>query len=179
MPGGIMIRNRIHNFCVNRHPGISARYHKLHDGSRGAVKLLSWIYLLWLNFAFYILHFRFLGRVPEMEAYESKRLNCARSESEEYLRKTPQLSVEQYVEKLSAYDVVSFDIFETLIFRPLSLPADVFYMVGNELGIMDFKNIRAWAEWDARVKYNAREGNMEVSLSDIWDNLQMVFLQRS
>lgn len=166
------MRNRIYNFCVNRHSGISARYHKLHDGSRGAVKILSWVYLLWLNFAFYILHFRFLGRVPEMEAYESKRLNCTRSESEEYLRRNPQLSVEQYVEKLSVYDVVSFDIFDTLIFRPLSLPADVFYMVGNELGIMDFKNIRAWAEWDARVKYNAREGNMEVSLSDIWDNLQ-------
>ena len=169
---GLKMKKRIYVFLVNRHPGISARYHKLHDGSRGAVKILSWLYLAWLNFAYYVLRFRFLGRVPEVDMYESRRLNCTQSESEEYLRKNPQLSVERYVEKLCAYDVVSFDIFDTLIFRPLALPSDVFYMVGNELGIMDFKNIRIWAEWDARVKFNAREGNMEVGLSDIWDNLR-------
>lgn len=37
---------------------------------------------------------------------------------------------------------------------------------------MDFKNIRTWAEWDARVKYNAKEGNMEIGLADIWNNVQ-------
>lgn len=166
------IKTAIYNILVNRHPGISIRYHRLSDGSGGAVKLLSWIYLLWLNFAFYILQFRFLGRVPGMEIYESRRLDCGQSESGAYLQQNPELTVENYVEKLSRYDVISFDVFDTLIFRPFALPEDLFYLTGCELGILDFKNLRAWAEWDAREKYNVREGNREISLSDIWDNLE-------
>lgn len=166
------MRHNIYNILVNRQFGISIRYHKLHDGSKGAVKVLSWIYLLWLNFAYYVLQIRFLGHVPEMDAYESKKLNVKLSESEEHLKKSTGLSVDEYMKKLSGYDVISFDVFDTLIFRPLSLPTDVFYMIGNELGIMDFRNKREWAEWDARMKCNTKEGNMEITLSDIWDNLQ-------
>ena len=166
------IKTAIYNILVNRHPGISIRYHRLSDGSGGAVKLLSWIYLLWLNFAFYILQFRFLGRVPGMEIYESRRLDCGQSESGAYLQQNPELSVENYVEKLSRYDVISFDVFDTLIFRPFALPEDLFYLTGCELGILNFKNLRVWAEWDAREKYNVREGNREISLSDIWDDLE-------
>jgi len=136
------------------------------------VKILSWIYLLWLNFAFYVLQLRFLGRVPEMDVYESKRLNYKQSESKEYLRQNPELSVEHFVNKLSQYDIISFDVFDTLIFRPLALPVDVFHMIGHEFGIMDFKNIRVKAEWDARELYHAREGNKEISLADIWDNIE-------
>lgn len=166
------IKIAIYNILVNRQPGISARYHKLHSGSGWIVKIFSWAYLLWLNFAFYVLQFRFLGSVPEMDAYENKRLNCRMSESEEYLRQNPGLTVENYVRKLSQYDVISFDVFDTLIFRPLALPVDVFHMLGNAFGVMDFKNIRVKAEWEAREIYNAREGNKEICLSDIWDNME-------
>ncbi len=169
---GMSIRIAIYNILVNRQPGISARYHEVRDGSGRPVKILSWIYLLWLNFAFYVLQFRFLGRTRGMEVYENKRLNCTQSESEEYLQRNPELTVEQYVEKLSRYDIISFDVFDTLVFRPLALPADVFHMIGHEFGIMDFKNIRVKAEWDAREIYNAREGNKEIGLSDIWDNIE-------
>ena len=167
------MRQKLYNYLVNTNIGINVRYHRIHDGSSGMAKLYSWIYLLWLNFAYYILHLRFIGKVPEVEAYESKRLNCAKSESEEYkVKMGDEFTVEQYVSKLSSYDIISFDVFDTLIFRPLSLPTDVFYLIGHEFGIMDFKNIRTWAEWDARVKYNAKEGNMEIGLADIWNNVQ-------
>lgn len=167
------MRQKLYNYLVNRNIGINVRYHRIHDGSRGMAKFYSWIYLLWLNFVYYILHLQFIGKVPEVEAYESKRLNCAKSESEEYkVKMGDEFTVEQYVSKLSSYDIISFDVFDTLIFRPLSLPTDVFYLIGHEFGIMDFKNIRTWAEWDARVKYNAKEGNMEIGLADIWNNVQ-------
>ncbi len=165
-------KNELYNILVNRHPGISSRYHKFHDGLTGMHKVFSWLYLLWLNFAYYILQCRFLGKIPQMEIYEEKRLNCKKSESEAYLQSHPELSVDTFAEQLSQYDVISFDVFDTLIFRPLSLPTDVFYLIGQELGIMDFRNIRIWAEWDARVKYNEKEGNMEIGLADIWDNLE-------
>lgn len=165
-------RNEIYNILVNRHPGISNRYHRFHDGLIGAHKVLSWFYLLWLNFAYYILQCRFLGKIPQMEIYEEKRLNCKKSESEAYLQSHPELSVDTFADQLSRYDVISFDVFDTLIFRPFSLPTDVFYLIGHELEIMDFKNIRMRAEWDARVKHNEKEGNMEIGLADIWNRLE-------
>lgn len=135
-------------------------------------KVISWIYLLCLNFAYYILLCRFLGCKPEMEVYESRRLNCKRSESEEYLAKNPQLSVEAYVDGLMKYDVISFDLFDTLIFRPFALPTDVFFLIGGAIGCLDFKNLRMQAEERARVEQKKKYGHYEVTLADIWKTLE-------
>lgn len=166
------LRHSIYNVMVNKKPGISYRYHKMHDGSNGAVKVISWFYLLWLNFAYYVLFCHFLGKRPDVEYYESKRIPTGNSESQEYRKENPNLSVSAYVNKLSQYDIISFDVFDTLIFRPLSQPTDVFYMIGEQMDILDFKNIRAWAEWDARVKCHEKHGHMEVSFEEIWKNLE-------
>ena len=64
----------IYKLLVNKQPGIKYRYHNLHDGSTGVMKLISWLYLLWLNFAYYFLFMRFLGKMPEVQTYESKRI---------------------------------------------------------------------------------------------------------
>ncbi len=53
----------------------------------------------------------------------------------------------------------------------MALPTDVFYMIGERLDLLDFKNVRVWAEWDARMKCKQRNGHMEVTLQDIWENL--------
>ncbi|MBD5495875.1 MAG: HAD-IA family hydrolase [Lachnospiraceae bacterium] len=104
--------------------------------------------------------------------YESKRLNIKMSESEAYLKANPNLSVTSYVDKLKDYDVISFDVFDTLIFRPFSVPTDLFFLVGESFEMMDFKNIRTWAEWDAREKCKKRNGHMEIGLKEIWENLE-------
>ena len=64
----------IYNALVNKKPGIIIRYHKNHDGSRGLLKVWSWIYLLVLNFGYYVLQLKFFGRNENTKAYESKRL---------------------------------------------------------------------------------------------------------
>ena len=165
------MKTKLYNYLVNRVPGIAYRYHKSHDGAAGAAKVFSWVYLLWLNFCYHILFCRFLGRRPDVEYYESKRLPTRTSESALYAKENPNLSVKAFVDKLRGYDVVSFDVFDTLIFRPFAQPTDVFYTIGEKMGILDFKNIRAWAEWDARIKCNQKHGHMEITLSDIWENL--------
>lgn len=154
----------VYNRLVNRHIGITYRYHRFHDGSSGAKKVLSWGYLLWLNFAYHALFCRYLDKAPDIQMYEEKNLNLKKSESQE-------LSVKDYVDMLKKHDVISFDIFDTLILRPLDQPADVFYFIGEKLGISNFKNIRVWAEWDARVKSKERYGHTEIGLEDIWNNL--------
>lgn len=161
----------IYKILVNRKPGISYRYHQYHDGSVGIHKIISWIYLLWINFCYYILFCHFLGNIPDSPIYEQHYLNLKKSESMEYIEKK-HLSVEQFVEKIKDYDVISFDVFDTLIFRPVSIAADLFYLIGTSCCTLNFKNIRVWAEWDARIKRNEKYGDMEVDLGEIWKNLE-------
>lgn len=163
------MRYKVYQFLVNRHEGIKERYHNMHDGAVGFKKMLSWVYLLWLNLCFYIFFCRFLGRKPEVEMFENKELLINESESS-HAGKTIG-SVADMVAKLSEYDVISFDIFDTLIFRPFSEPADLFYYVGNELEVMDFKRIRMEMEGRVRAQCAKERGSFEVTFEEIWQKI--------
>lgn len=160
------MRTKIYNLLVNKQPGIKARYHKVHDNASGMKKVISWLYLMWLNFAYYILFCRFLGKAPAMEIYEQRNLLINEPES----AGSPE--VEQFIERLEKYEYISFDIFDTLIFRPLCEPADLFYFIGERLGYMDFRRIRVEAEAEARWKKYKKTKSFEVALEDIWKVLQ-------
>lgn len=67
-----------------------------------------------------------------------------------------------------SYDVISFDIFDTLICRPFMDPKDVFYIVGKELGLDSFRKLRIKAEIEARNYAEATRGNREVTIYDIY-----------
>lgn len=69
---------------------------------------------------------------------------------------------------LSKYQVISFDIFDTLIFRKCDGPADVFTLIGYEIGIPDFREQRICAEQLARNRTQKPE--QEVNLRDIYEN---------
>lgn len=69
---------------------------------------------------------------------------------------------------LSRYQVISFDIFDTLVFRKCDVPADVFTRIGYELGILDFRERRICAEQLARKRTQKPE--REVNLRDIYEN---------
>lgn len=144
------MKMQIYNFLVNRHDGIRSRYHRLHDGAGRKMKFLSYVYLLWLNFCYYILFCRFLGKRETIETYERKRLLTGESESASFMRSGQ--TAESLAEELSRYDIISFDLFDTLIFRPFSEPGDLFYFLGAELGILDFKRIRTEQEALARTE---------------------------
>ena len=75
------------------------------------------------------------------------------------------------MKKLSEYDIISFDIFDTLIFRPFSEPTDLFYFIGERLGYLDFKRIRTEMEFKARQAAYKREKTYEICLRDIWELL--------
>lgn len=74
----------------------------------------------------------------------------------------------QFAKGLSEYDVISFDIFDTLILRPFPQPSDLFEIVGGRLGIPNFRQIRINAERDARAEAIALNGNDEVTIYDIY-----------
>ncbi|MGN0481491.1 MAG: HAD family hydrolase [Lachnospiraceae bacterium] len=159
------MRRRIYDGLVNRHAGISYRYHKVHNGTVSIKKVFSWFYLLWLNFCYYVLFCRFLGDIPEGVMYEEKKLKAPGCEGRIY-------SVDEWTERLKKFDVISFDIFDTLILRPFSEPTDIFFYVGNELGVMDFNRIRAEFEHKARLLENEKSGSYEISLEDIYSLME-------
>lgn len=161
---------KIYNFLVNRHPGIRERYHRYHDNASGVRKCLSWLYLLYLNFGFYILRIKTFGEIPEVGFYEEKKLGARHSESEQLQQEG--IIVDSFVERLSSYEVVSFDIFDTLIFRPFSAPTDLFFFIGEQLGRLDFKNLRMRAEGEARQRCYKETGHHEVTLEEIWGELE-------
>ena len=164
------MRMKLYNFLVNRHIGIQKRYHRFHDRAHGLKKALSWVYLLWLNLCYYMFFCRFLGKDKKESIEDKKKLPIDASESSTFKKeftKTPQW----YIEQLKNYEYISFDIFDTLIFRPFSEPTDVFYLLGEKLSFMDFKRIRMEAEWKARVNAHKENGHYEVNLDDIWSVL--------
>lgn len=78
------------------------------------------------------------------------------------------LSIEEMVETLAAYDVVSFDIFDTALFRAVERPNDVFRIMGSRLGVDRFARIRKGAEGHARMENNRNKGSREVTLREIY-----------
>lgn len=76
------------------------------------------------------------------------------------------------VRTLNTYDVVSFDIFDTLLFRPLELPRHVFLIVGNELNILNFINIRINAENKLRDEQYRKNGHREITIDDIYKEIE-------
>ena len=74
--------------------------------------------------------------------------------------------------KLLVYDVISFDIFDTLLLRPFAKPSDLFMLVGIKLNIVNFMKIRISAEEDARAEHFIKYGNREITIEDIYELLE-------
>ncbi len=70
-----------------------------------------------------------------------------------------------YIESLSCYKVVSFDIFDTLIFRTVPSPEDIFDLVPIKMshiqGIQSFRKKRIKAEQEARSLARGSEVNID------------------
>lgn len=156
----------IYRVLVNRVPGIRDRY--LHFRQQHGKRWTALLYLLWLNIQYYLFFCRSLGNPQRFPMYEEKNLYSEGSESSLSARESP----EAFAAKLAAYDVISFDVFDTLLFRPFSHPTDVFLLVGMELQYPDFKRIRIEIEARARKKKYEEKGTWEVTFEEIWDMME-------
>jgi HAD superfamily hydrolase (TIGR01549 family) len=77
-------------------------------------------------------------------------------------------TVEKLIERMSFMDGVSFDIFDTLLFRRVKKPIDVFSQMEQRVGIPGFAAYRVESERKARQKKQEERGSMEVTLSEIY-----------
>ena len=154
----------IYGKAVNRNPDISRKYQQYRKKVHGAKRILAWGYLIRLN----LQHRIFQGAGITGDFYEKKRLNTEKPESRLYILEKP----EELAERLSQYDVISFDVFDTLVLRPFSLPSDLFFALSQHFGYLDLERIRREMEEKARIEKQNKEGNREVTLEEIWDIME-------
>ena len=85
------------------------------------------------------------------------------------MTKGNRISVSKLAERLCQYDVISFDVFGTLILRPFSSPRVLFSIMEERLGIYKFAKIRLDSEDEARLqKLNSDDGRDNVTLLEIY-----------
>ncbi|MFV0364656.1 MAG: HAD-IA family hydrolase [Suipraeoptans sp.] len=161
------LKEELYHAFVNKVPGIKERYKKQRSRSKGIGRLYTWMYLIGLNISYYIFRNDKLKIVSKYPYYEEKDLYYLGSESSISKRESPK----ELAGILADHDVISLDVFDTLVFRPFSEPIDLFYILGEKLNYMDFKRIRVEMEWKARELKKKERNSYEVSLSEIYDLL--------
>ena len=162
------LRMSIYGTLVNRVPEIREKYHMVRDTQTASwQRPIAWLYLASLN-AGWLLGKRQARQTGGRDLQTAKLLSAAAPESVSSVRETP----ERLARRLMEYDVISFDVFDTLLFRPFSRPEDLFYIVGQKLDYLDFRRIRMEAEAREREEHRRRSGSGEISLSDIYQRLE-------
>lgn len=96
--------------------------------------------------------------VPFLEGSESKSIN-----------RVPPMN---FAFQLMEYDVVSFDVFDTLIFRPFTRPTDLFMVLAAKLHYLEYHQIRMAAERKAREWSRLERRSNEVSFYEIYKFLE-------
>ena len=157
----------IYQKMVNSVPGIQSRYQSYRSRTKN-LRILAWLYLLWLNFAYYVLRIRCLEFSEETKVYEDKKLEYKVSESSLWKRETPK----EFAKQLMDYDVVSFDVFDTLLFRVFSKPENLFHFVAGEIEYLNFAEIRKKLEQKAREELFQFCGSYEVTLDEIYQCME-------
>lgn len=162
------MRMKIYGLLVNRVPEIQRKYHSVRDHqTMGWERWYAWALLLGMNAA-WLLGKRKFGDDPLLYPDQEKKLPKGQSESALSCREAP----EKLAERLLEHDVISFDIFDTLLFRPFSRPTDLFYAAGGKLGYPDFTRLRVEMERRAREQKYREEGHREVTLAEIYRLLE-------
>ncbi len=86
----------------------------------------------------------------------------------------PRVYPHHLVRRLLEFDVISFDIFDTLILRPFSKPTDLFYLLDEQFEQHQFHDVRIQCERRARELSIMKRGNREVTLEDIYCEVEKV-----
>lgn len=116
-------------------------------------------FLLWFYLIFLVIKYRFLKADPK------KSLPISEREFKLVSNKTALRS------KLAKAEVISLDVFDTLLLRRVTEPKEVFDLVGHKIGVLNYRVKREFAEYMART----RSKSGEASLDDICRNLEELY----
>lgn len=161
------LKYRIYCYLVNRVPAIRKKYMTIRNSGRPGARVWAWLCLFQMNLS-YLVHPAKWNMYGENLWDVSRRIDIRLSESNKHKRKLPK----EFAKELMQYDVISFDVFDTLILRNVDKPTDVFFFLGLELDYPDFKALRIKAEQEAREICYREHGHREVTVFDIYRQLE-------
>lgn len=167
------IKDKMYDFFVRKNDKVRYEYEKYvqeHIEEHKKKRLKHWIILLKLNWCYRIRKKNdTLQPPPESKPTPSPKylpyLKGAESKSRSYIDPA------DMVKKLNEYEVISFDMFDTLIFRPFSKPSDLFYIIGGDLDVLDFYTTRKNAEDQLRKRISTSSASHEITLCDIYKEI--------
>lgn len=84
---------------------------------------------------------------------------------------TKEKSPEDIFNIIKDYDVISFDIFDTLVFRPFYNPKDLFRTLSEYHNCLNFYHERVQAEKNIRKIKKQKFGHHEITLREIYEEL--------
>lgn len=174
------LKDKFYNFIVRKNERVRIEYESYvnsHLEEHHKNRMKHWQILMKINW-----HYRILRKTTPLVLDNKSSLATSKSTSKAFCR-TPLLinnpnclSESQLTKRdqphwmvmsLITYDVISFDIFDTLVLRPFDNPKSVFMLIGQKLGVSGFRNIRINAEKEARDIKEAEFGNREINIYDI------------
>lgn len=89
-----------------------------------------------------------------------------------YDLKNKRIDTKILAKNLCDYDVISFDVFDTLILRPFTSPRVLFSIMEQRLGIYKFAKIRVDSENEIRNLKQESENHDNITLSEIYSLVQ-------
>lgn len=157
---------KLYEIIVNKNSYVKNEYENYIRINRGKGKnnrLLEWLFLFRVKIAYFI-----LNRNSAVTEKHGSNINIITSESEREKRVAPQ----HFIKRLLSYDVISFDVFDTLIFRPFSNPKIVFDLLEAENKMDHFTVLRVNAEEQVRRERNETDGTREITLEEIYEYIE-------
>lgn len=162
------MKHSVYRLLAERNQQINLEYteYKSKRNQKNKFELVkTWLYLLRLNI-------QYLGK-KEKKSEIIIRDNKKTITKDEFTEKIKRGSYSAIMRKLMHYDVISFDIFDTLILRPFTNPEDLFLLLSSEYNFVNFSQLRKRAEKRARdfQEKNSIDGNREVTIFEIYKEL--------
>lgn len=164
---------KLHEIFVERNKYVEDEYNnyiRVNSQNGKRHRCMEWLFLIRVNLAYFLLNRRsenFIG-IDNYSAQMKGRLPYLDGAESEIYKRKKEIHL---VNDLMQYDVISFDIFDTLVLRPFAKPTDLFMVVGNKLKILNFMRIRMEAEKVARNESMVLNGNYEVTIYEIYEKL--------
>lgn len=174
------MNNKLYDLVVERNSNIAREYNHYVDTHREEHEKQRWKHW-WLLFRLNW-HYRVLKKdkllITESESSiiqgQSRKPAINGPESKEIYRQP----FFRFAMDLMEYDVISFDVFDTLLLRPFKTPQDIFYIVGHRLNFdgynRSFFELRKNAEINARRKKYENFGHREITIYDIYKEISNV-----
>ena len=164
------IKDKLYWFVAQKNEGVNNEFGPYVEENRAfhhEFRHERWLLLARLNW-----HYRVLKKTTPLLQQE-KVVDI--TDEKYYEIKEERQSVDQLVQTLSAFDLISFDIFDTALFRKVEKPSDVFRIMALEMKQEDFVNIRKLGEEKARQEKDNYYFTREVTLAEIYHVLERDF----